>query len=475
MAFNTPAFFVFWFALYLVFLSAARFNSWKIGVLLIGNLVFFTMLTQYAVILLLAASTLDFALAKGIHAQSKDLRKKALMWMSVLLNVGLILGFRHLSDWLHLNDMESDIHFPIPLYFIGVSFYAFRSMSYVFDVYYETIEEPETNLFHYWTYASFFPLMLSGPIAGASDFLQKLRSKTWYTDSAALNAGAFLIASGIIKKFIIGNYLSINFVDRVFESAEFFTSMEVFIASVLQTFALYFDFSGYTDIAIGLALWLGFQIPQNFNFPFFAQNVTEYWKRWHITLSQWFNSYVYFPLSYALRSWKRLGTSISVFVVFALSGLWHGTAPNYWLWGLMHAVCMIWDVYTSTWRNTWRNTLPAFIYRPISILLTFGFLVFSGIYFKSRSIEEANSMVQKMSEGFDWTLFPDWYDLYIGVFWMSIIGIIGHFSLAHFYPRIHAWFTSRSYWFSAVLLVITILLAYQFNRLGSLPFYYLQF
>ena len=475
MAFNTPAFFVFWFALYLVFLSVARINSWKIGVLLIGNLVFFTMLTQYAVILLLVASSLDFALAKGIHAQSKDLRKKAIMWMSVLLNVGLILGFRHLSDWLHLNDMESDIHFPIPLYFIGVSFYAFRSMSYVFDVYYETIEEPETNLFHYWTYVSFFPLMLSGPIAGASDFLQKLRSKTWYTDSAALNTGAFLIASGIIKKFIIGNYLSINFVDRVFESAEFFTSMEVFIASVLQTFALYFDFSGYTDIAIGLSLWLGFQIPQNFNFPFFAQNVTEYWKRWHITLSQWFNSYVYFPLSYALRRWKRAGTSFAVFIVFALSGFWHGTAPNYWIWGLMHAVCMIWDVYSSSWRNTWRNTIPAFIYRPISIILTFGFLVFSGIYFKSRSIEEANSMVQKMSLGLDWTLFPDWYDLYIGVFWMSIIGIVGHFSLAHFYPRICAWFTSRSYWFSAVLLVITILLAYQFNRLGSLPFYYLQF
>jgi D-alanyl-lipoteichoic acid acyltransferase DltB (MBOAT superfamily) len=187
MAFNTPAFFVFWFALYLVFLSVSRVNSWKTGVLLIGNLVFFTMLTQYAVILLLVASTLDFVLAKGIHAQSKDVRKKALMWMSVLLNVGLILGFRHLSDWLQLNDMESDIHFPIPLYFIGVSFYAFRSMSYVFDVYYETIEEPETNLFHYWTYASFFPLMLSGPIAGASDFLQKLRSKTWYTDSAAVH------------------------------------------------------------------------------------------------------------------------------------------------------------------------------------------------------------------------------------------------------------------------------------------------
>lgn len=475
MAFNTPAFFLFWFALYLLFSSVARANSWKVGILLVGNLIFFTLLTHYAVILLLAASALDFAIAKNIPLQSKDSSKKSLMWVSVLLNIGLILGFRHLSDWFQLNNMESDIHFPIPLYFIGVSFYAFRSMSYVFDVYYETIQKPETNIFHYWTYASFFPIILSGPLANATEFLQKLRSKTWYTDTTALNAGAFLIASGIIKKFIIGNYLSVNFVDRVFESAEFFTSMEVFIAALLQTFALYFDFSGYTDIAIGLSLWLGFQIPQNFNFPFFAQNVTEYWKRWHITLSQWFNSYVYFPLSYALRRWKRAGTSLAVLVVFGLSGFWHGTAPNYWIWGLMHAVCMIWDVYSNQWRNSWRNNIPALLYKPLSIILTFGFLVFSGIYFKSRSIEAANSMVQKMSVGLDWTLFPDWYDLYSGVFWMSIIAIVGHFSLAYFYPRIQAWFTASSYLISAVFLVITILLAYQFNRLDSLPFYYLQF
>ena len=475
MAFNTAAFFIFWFVLYLLFLAGGKSNSWKISILLIGNLFFFTWLTEYAVLILLAASALDFTIEKGIQKQHSDLAKKWLMRSSVLLNIGLILTFRHISDWLHLNDMEAATHFPIPMHFIGVSFYEFRSMSYVFDVYYENIEEPETNLLHYWTYASFFPLMLSGPIAGAENFLQKIRSSEWRISTKDLSMGAFFISSGIVKKFIIGNYLSINFIDRVFESASFFTSMEVFIASILQTFALYFDFSGYTDIAIGLALWLGFQIPQNFNFPFFAQNVTDYWKRWHITLSQWFNAYVYFPLSYTLRSWKRLGTSLSVFVVFAISGFWHGTAPNYWLWGIMHALCMVWDVYTANWRSSWRQFIPKWIYAPVSVFLTFGFLTYSGVYFKSRSIEDANVMIQKITEGVDWSLWTDWYELYSGVLWMAAIGIAGHYFIAPVYAKLESWISRRSFLLSALMLFVVIFVAYQFNRLGSLPFYYLQF
>lgn len=475
MAFNTAEFFIFWFVLYLLFLAGGHSNKWKIGILLCANLVFFTWLTQYAVILLLAASAIDFSIARAIQKQVHESQKKWLMRLSVGLNVSLILTFRHINDWLTLNNMESAWHFPIPLAFIGVSFYAFRSMSYVFDVYYENIEEAETQLINYWTYASFFPLMLSGPIAGAENFLAKIKNGTWVIGNKELSLGSFYIASGIIKKFIIGNYLSINFIDRVFESASFFTSMEVFIASILQTFALYFDFSGYTDIAIGLALWLGFQIPQNFHFPFFAQNVTDYWKRWHITLSQWFNSYVYFPLSYSLRSWKRLGTSISVFVVFAISGFWHGTAPNYWLWGIMHALCMVWDVYTANWRSTWRNVIPRWIYAPISVFLTFGFLTYSGVYFKSRRIEDANIMIQKIAESIDWSLWTDWYELYSGVFWMAVLGILGHFLMEPIYTKLEKWASNRSYIFSALFLFIVIVIAYQFNRLGSLPFYYLQF
>ncbi len=475
MAFNTLSFFVFWFVLYGLFLMGGTHKSWKTGVLLVGNLVFFGFLTQFALVLLLLASAIDFAIGQRIYKVAKDSSKKIWMRLSVVMNVGLILSFKHITDWLGLNQMDSDLHFPFPIYFIGVSFYAFRSMSYIFDIYYENIEVPESSLWHYWTYASFFPLMLSGPISNAGSFLETLRSSEWKIDRSELNLGAFYISSGIIKKFIIGNYISFNFIDRVFESAEFFTSMEVLLASILQTFALYFDFSGYTDIAIGLALWLGFKISPNFHFPFFAQNITEYWKRWHISLSQWFNAYVYFPLSYSLRRWKRFGTSVSVLVVFAISGFWHGTAPNYWLWGILHAISLVWDIFTANWRVQWRKFIPSFIYKPISILLTFAFLSFSGVYFKSQSIEAAHTMFLKMGMGIDWSLFGEWYALYSGVLWMSVIGIFGHYMLAPIYTKIESWVCRQSYFLASIVLFLVIVVAYQFDRLGSLPFYYLQF
>ncbi len=475
MAFNTFDFFIFWFVFYLIFLGVKGRSTLRIWVLLLANLGFFFLLTGYSVVLLMLFSAADFYLAQNIQRAQTESKKTVLMRLSVLMNVSLILLFKHLSDWLHLNQMDAPVHFPIPLHFIGVSFYAFRSMSYVFDVYYENIEDAERSLFRYWTYASFFPIILSGPIVKAGEFLERLKSATWDIDPADVNRAAFYLISGIIKKFVIGNYLSINFIDRVFESSDLFSSLEIFLASVFQTFALYFDFSGYTDIAIGLSLLLGFNIAENFHFPFLAQNVSDYWKRWHISLSQWFNAYVFFPLSYAFRNWKRFGTSLAVFIVFILSGFWHGTAPNFWLWGLMHALCMVWDIYTAQARTRVKTAIPKFIYQFLSIMLTFGFLTYSGIYFKSNDIEKANFMIKKIMGGVDWSLWFAWYELYSGVFWMAVLGISGHYLMAPFYQRLLQKFQNLPYVFTASFVFIVILIAYQFERLGSLPFFYLQF
>lgn len=475
MAFNSVQFFIFWFILYGVYLTVFQQIKVRSLILLLGNITFYTLLSGWSVILLFLASFFDFQIGKRISQTEDESQKKVWMRLSVVLNVALILGFRHVTDWLGLNQMNSEWHFPIPILFIGVSFYAFRSMSYVFDVYYENIETAEHNLIHYWTYASFFPIMLSGPILTASDFLDKLKSNNWGISSRDISLASFYITLGVVKKFILGNYIAMNFVDRVFESYSFFTGLEVFLASILQTFSLYLDFSGYTDIALGLGLLLGFNIPDNFNFPFLAQNVTEYWKRWHISLSNWFNAYLYFPLSYQLRQLKKFGTSLSVFVVFLISGFWHGTSPNYWVWGIMHALCMVWDIYSSQWRVQWRKTIPMAIYKPISIFITFGFLTYSGIYFKARTIESADGMINKILDGIDWSLFPDWFDLYENVALMGIGVIIFHYSMSRTYPKIKSWVQNQTWLISAMVMILTIFIAYQFNRLGSLPFYYLQF
>ncbi len=480
MEFNSSSFIAFWIILSLGYITLGniRSNTFQIlkkWLLLSASVFFISSITGYGIIILLFGGLFDFYLGLKIGNFSNESKKKWVMRISILWNVCLILFCNHITDWFTLNDLNTAHHLPIIFRVIGVSFFAFRSMSYVMDVYYENLDEPERNVLNYLNYVLFFPLYLSGPIQEYETYQSSINSATSNIKTENIGRAAFLISLGIIKKYILGNYLALNFVNRVFESSEFFSSLELFIASIGQTFTLYLDFSGYTDIVVGLALILGFEISENFNFPFLAQNVTEYWKRWHITLSQWFNKYVYFPLSYYLRSWKKWGTSISVFIVFLISGFWHGTHPNFWLWGIMHALCMVWDVFTSNIRSTWKKHIPAWIYKPISIFLTFGFLTYSGIFFKAKDIQHGQSIVKKILDGIEWELFLDWLDLYPWIATILLGLIIIQFTFSSFYNSILKFYEKTPVMLLALQLLIVIFIAYQFDKIGSLPFYYLQF
>jgi len=480
MEFNSFAFIVFWLILsisYVVFgsIKTIGFQIFRKLILLSASLIFIWNITSFGLLILLLGGIFDFYLGISVHHLQKESYKKWLMRISVLWNVSLILFFNHITDWFSLNNLESSVHLPFIFRVVGVSFFAFRSMSYVMDVYYENLDKPEKNILNYLNYVLFFPLYLSGPIQEYESFQKNINTGIISINHKQIGRATLLISLGIIKKYILGNYLALNFVNRVFESSDFFSSLELFIASIAQTFTLYLDFSGYTDIVIGLALLLGFELSENFNFPFLAQNVTEYWKRWHITLSQWFNKYVYFPMSYYLRRWKKWGTSISVFVVFLISGFWHGTQPNYWIWGIMHAICMVWDVFTSNMRSKWKKHTPHWIYKPISILLTFGFLTYSGIFFKAKSILHGQSIVLKIIDGIEWELFEDWLDLYPWVAIILLVLIIVQFTFSGIYKSIVKIYEQTPILFLSIQLIIVVFIAYQFDKMGSLPFYYLQF
>jgi len=469
MTFNSAQFFILWFVIQTLVLIWTSKPLIRNSVLLIGNLAFLLSIGNSLIILVLLFSLADFIVAKLIHESKSDSSKTWLMRFSVVQNVALILVFRHLDEW----DLKPD--FLSFIKFVGVSFYAFRSMSYVFDVYYENLDEPEGNLLNYWTYISFFPIFLIGPIQTAPHFLNHLNAPRWIIEKSQVNYGAFLIGLGIVKKFILSNYLAVNFVERIFDAYSYFTPMENLFAAIVQTLNLYLDFSGYTDIAVGISLLLGFQIMDNFNFPFLSQNITEYWKRWHISLSQWFNQYLYFPLSYHLRTWKKWGTTLSVLVVFLISGVWHGTKLNFVLWGLMHAVALIWDVWTSEMRLKIRKHIPQLIYKSISILLTFSFLTLSGIYFKAPNLEWANLMILRIFSGLDFTLFEDWLRLYPYVALIFAATLTLHFILPRYYNKITEAAKRMPVWISAILLVMLIFVAFQFQKMGSVPFYYLEF
>ena len=233
---------------------------------------------------------------------------------------------------------------------IGISYFVFKSLGYVLDVKREMIEEPEKNYANYLLYVSFFPNILAGPISKARDLLPKFKEKS-VVDKKIINAAVFMIIIGLIKKIAIADYLAANMVGRVFESPQFFSGVDLFMACYGGLIQLFFDFSGYTDIVVGLALLMGFQIKGNFNQPFKAKNITDFWRRWHISLYEWLSEYIYQPLAFIWRKQKLLGTLMAVIITFLISGIWHGPNWVFIVWGSLHGLMICWDVLTSKYRS----------------------------------------------------------------------------------------------------------------------------
>jgi D-alanyl-lipoteichoic acid acyltransferase DltB (MBOAT superfamily) len=223
-----------------------------------------------------------------------------------------------------------------------------------------------------------------------------------------------------------------------------------------------------------MALLLGFKIAENFNFPYISKNITEYWRRWHMSLSKWLNEYLFFPMTFALRKWKKTGTVIAVFITFIISGFWHGTAFHYTFWGMLHGIALAWDIVSSGLRERFRNFIPSWIYNPISILLTFTFLALSGIFFKAPNMEQAGVVLDRIIH-VDFSLFQTWLQHYPWVFAMILGIFFGQILLSGIYLKILNFWNRIPAFFVAVILVATIFFAYQITGLGALPFIYLEF
>jgi D-alanyl-lipoteichoic acid acyltransferase DltB (MBOAT superfamily) len=468
MAFNSSIFIASFLTFLLLYGALAHKQGWRKWLILIFSLAFYWLLSTWGIAILLINGISDFFIAKGIAKSKSPLRKRLLLYSSVLLNVGLILCFRHFTQWFALNQ-----YFFWPAV-AGISFFVFRSLGYVLDVYHENMEEPVDSAVDYLAYLSFFPLILQGPISPARDFLPELKSPfSW--EKVNTGRAFFYLSSGIIKKFCLAAYLGANFTDRVFESPHLFTGMEVTLASVAQALLVFLDFSGYTDLMMGIAMLMGFQIAENFNFPYIAGNITEYWRRWHMSLSKWLNEYLFFPLSFSLRSLSKWGTVLAVMITFIISGFWHGTSLNYTFWGMLHGLALSWDVISNNLRHRIKSVLPGFMYSGISVFLTFAFLSLSGIYFRQENMETANAMLLQVFTQPDWHLFPQWLKDFGGVFGVICVTLILHWVLPKYYEKTMQFFEKLPWPFHSLLLLLVIFTAYQISGLEPVPFIYQKF
>lgn len=430
------------------------------------------------VLLLIFMASSDFFIGKTMAKMQSKTKRKSLLILSLIINIGCLAFFKYLnfilqSWWGFIYNEPSPFLLNI-VQPIGISFYMFKSLTYIFDIYYGTIEIPEKKYTNYLLYVSFFPNLIAGPIAKARDLLPQFNQATNIT-SLNVNRGFFLIIMGAFKKVCIADFLAVNFINRVYDSPTLFTGFENLMAAYGATLQIYCDFAGYTDIVLGIALLLGFSFQHNFNQPFIAQNITDFWKRWHITLSRWLNEYLFYPLSFSFRKFSTVGTMLAVMITFIISGIWHGPKWTYILWGSAHGIALAWDIASQSLRAKLKKLIRSKVYRFLSILLTFHFIVFSIVMFKSVNMSMAFDSYRMIFSKIDFSVAGQWMNLYLYPFLIMILGFTLHFLPIKLNLGLFNVF-SRAHWsLKSIILFLAVVIIYQFYSAESQPFIYLSF
>jgi alginate O-acetyltransferase complex protein AlgI len=353
--------------------------------------------------LIFATSACDFFIAKAVHASDVEHVRRRWLQLSLLVNL-TVLGFFKYYDFFAkeleqliaffggtVSDLRLNIVLPV-----GVSFYTFQTMSYTIDVYHRRIA-PTQDPVAYFSYIAFFPQLVAGPIERASHLLPQFTSDRQFSYKTAVH-GCRLILWGFFKKLIVADSCSV-FADEVFRDPLSQHGWTMMFGCTAFAFQIYGDFSGYSDIARGLAMTLGFDLMRNFNFPYFSRNPAEFWRRWHISLSTWFRDYVYFPLGgNRVQPCRRV---VNLLVVFTTSGLWHGANWTFLTWGLLNGILVLPFAYRGKETAVGRRRMetfpaPGLIFNTVKVLLTFTAISATWILFRSATIGEAWVFLNRM-------------------------------------------------------------------------------
>lgn len=357
------------------------------GVFLLAASLFFIGYSSYQHLLLfIAIRIVDFYLVKKLGEERQQGKRQLFMVLSLVLNLTVLFIFKYFN--FVSEGFGTLIGQPLPtlglLLPLGLSFYTFHSLSYTLDVYNETIPA-EQNFLRYCSYVAFFPHIVAGPIARASALLPQFQLLSTGAIHN-LRAGAYLITKGFFMKLVVadalGNYVDSHFTTRLGENP-----LILLQAVYLYSFQVYFDFAGYTHIARGTAKCLGFDLSENFYLPYFSTSITEFWKRWHISLTNWFRDYLFYPLVLTVGRNSKAIFHLSLVLMFALSGLWHGAEWTFIFWGVLHGIYLsVERVLTPTRLGTFfQERVP----RVIRCILVFHFVTFASLFFRSPNMKEA--------------------------------------------------------------------------------------
>lgn len=337
----------------------------------------------------------------GIQIEKSETQNNKLryLYLSLLINLGILIFFKYwnflienifeILGWFHLNSQE-----PLPVLNIilplGLSYYIFQTIGYTIDIYRGSIKA-EKNIFRFSLFTLFFPKLLVGPIERANRFLPQLQKRIYFNKENIIEGGK-RIARGLFKKLVVADRISIYHA-TIISTIHSQSGSTILFATILYTFQVYADFSGYTDMALGTARLFGFDLMENFKQPLLAKNVSDFWRRWHISLSSWVNDYIFNPIALKRRNWSNWGVFYALLISFVVIGIWHGAAWNYVLFGILQALALMYETLTKRARKKISKKIYPSIYRFSSILLTFLFVTFSLIIFQSATLSDAWNII----------------------------------------------------------------------------------
>lgn len=387
---------------------------------------------------ILLSAVVDFNLSNWIYTAKTKGRKNAILIFSICINLGLLFYFKYTNFFIEIiNDFNigqiKPLHLILP---IGISFYTFENLSYTIDVYRGKFK-PVTSFLDYCFFLSFFPKLVMGPIVRASDFIPQIRKDIFITQEDVAR-GMYLILGGLFKKVVISDYIYVNYVQYIFDDPSRHSGIECLLGVYGYAMVIYCDFSGYSDMAIGMAKWMGFTINENFDSPYQSSSITEFWRRWHISLSSWLKDYLYISLG-----GNRVGKFRQYFnlmITMLLGGLWHGASFNFIVWGGMHGLALAFDKM----RISLVSKLPKSNFRlpkltkVLGVIITFHFVCFCWIFFKASSFHDAGIIITQIFTNFDAAAFVPMLSAYGTVFAVMLLGYI-----IHFIPKSYQYFSEK--------------------------------
>src|SRR6056300_4848 len=515
-----------------VYKHTARRNLFLFAV----SLFFYYKTSGFYFIILLFSTAIDFGIGWAIFRNKVRWQRQALVALSVVVNLFVlgyfkyayfIAGFLHDLTGIELevvnqfalwtnNAVGTNFVFDRILLPVGISFFTFQTISYSVDIYRGHVA-PVKNIFDFGFYVSFFPQLVAGPIVRASELVPQIYAPYSLSKQQA-GLGIFWILNGLLKKLFLADYLAVQFIDRVFDNPQLYSGFETLSALFGYSMQVYADFSGYTDVAIGIAMLLGFALPKNFNSPYKATSVAEFWRRWHLSLSTWLRDYLYIPLGgnrtgsiasylivflflvmialvvdqpllsvllgvlfaggyllmrYSTTAERWVNTNINLMLTMVLGGLWHGSSWNFVTWGTLNGVGLV--VYKnwkkiSPWsdRSKWWN-------KAIGLMLTLSFITFTRAWFRSPTWDGAIEILSKIPEDFGWSTMG----AVVSSKWKFYLVLLGGY-LIHWIPgkykeQLRQSVSQSSVYMLFLLCVLSIMVIYQILSAEVQPFIYFAF